>query len=69
MAFFFGNGGFPFGGGQGEEYGNFKTSLFKIEIWLFILIEEFAGGRGGREKKEIDNTKYYKLLNSTKEST
>lgn len=27
------------------------------------------GGRGGKEKKEIDNTKYYTLLNVSKEAT
>ena len=42
-------------------------------IWIndihHCYIEEFAGGRGGKEKKPIDNTKYYTLLNSTKDST
>ena len=27
------------------------------------------GGMGGKPKKEIDNTKYYTLLNVTKEAT
>ena len=42
-----------------------------LNVLLFRSIEEFMGGRGGRggPKKEIDNTKYYTLLNCTKEST
>lgn len=31
-------------------------------------LDDFPGARGGK-KKEIDNTKYYTLLNVTKEST
>ena len=27
------------------------------------------GGRGGRPKKEVDNTKYYTLLNVSKDAT
>jgi DnaJ family protein A protein 2 len=38
-----------------------------------LVIEEFMGahghGRGGKEKKEIDNSKYYNLLGVKKDAT
>ena len=71
MAFFFGNQGFPFGAGGGEDYG--KQNYFpKRNVLLTNIIEEFMGGHGapgGKEKKEIDNTKYYNLLGVTNEAT
>ena len=44
-----------------------KFSLY-VELLFTLSIEDFMGGRRG-EKKEIDNTKYYKLLGVSKEAT
>jgi DnaJ domain len=48
-----------------------KRATVRIYYAYSLAIEEFMGGRGGaaRPKKEIDNTKYYTLLQVKKDAT
>jgi hypothetical protein len=70
MAFFFGNGGggFPFGGPMDDDDEDQYRKHFQC---VTLTLEHFMGGRGGpaREKKKVDNERFYQLLNVSKDAT